>query len=314
MNGTFDFRNPYEWRGMVENGGFAPMMLEAAVSCEFEGKEYGRAIPESLSEQLEAVEAAYAQGAVICRVMARNPDSLSKLSTDPEVISELNAEIRRRCPDMLINNCINGGLEVTKGYNMACLGADCLPDMAGLRLGIAMYGAAKPARSEEFTDAHGEYAVDANLITSYDCIDGTVAALNAKGIKPVLEIYQPGQYMVVNGLLRKGLIKPPYTAELLFGFQAMNAAHPAKLLDMLRELPKGAVFFSGAKGLYALPMSMMSILCGGHVRVGIGDSREYVRGVEAESTAQLVARIKALAEEMGREIATPRQARELLDL
>ena len=314
MNSMFDFRNPYVWREMVEENTFPPMMIEAAVSCEFEGKEYGRAIPETAQEQINAVEEAYAAGASICRVMARNPDALSRLSTDGSVISEMNAEIRRRCPDIIINNCINGGLEVTKGYNMACLGADCLPDMAGLRLGIAMIGMTRLERSECYGDPHEEQYVDANLITSYDCIDGTVAALNAKGVKPVLELYQPGQYMVVNGLIKKGLIKPPFATELLFGFRAMNAAHPAKFMDMLRELPRDSVFFSGAKGLYGLPMNVMSIISGGHVRVGIGDTREFTKGIEAESTAQLVARIKDMAEKMGRTTASHAQAREMLGL
>ena len=314
MNSRFDFRNPYVWREMVEEDAFPPMMIEAAVSCEFEGREYGRAIPEAAQEQINAVEEAYAAGASICRVMARNPEALSRLSTDASVISEINAEIRRRCPDIIINNAINGGLEVTRGYNMACLGADCLPDLAGLRLGIAMIGATMPERTEDLGDPREERYVDANLITSYDCIDGTVAALNAKGIKPVLEIYQPGQYMVVNGLIKKGLVKPPFVTELLFGFRAMNAAHPTKFMDMLKELPRDAVFFSGAKGLYGLPMNVMSILNGGHVRVGIGDTREFAKGVEAESTAQLVARIKDIAEKTGRKTASPAQTREMLGL
>jgi len=63
-----------------------------------------------------------------------------------------------------------------------------------------------------------------------------------------------------------------------------------------------------------LPMSMMALAMGGHIRVGLEDNIYYSRGVLAESNAQFVKRIVRIAGEYGREIATPTEAREMLSL
>ena len=67
-------------------------------------------------------------------------------------------------------------------------------------------------------------------------------------------------------------------------------------------------------GAFELPMTTMSILIGGHVRVGFEDNIYYQKGELAKSNAQLVERVVRIAKELGREIATPAQAREMLGI
>ncbi|MDD4657980.1 MAG: 3-keto-5-aminohexanoate cleavage protein, partial [Eubacteriales bacterium] len=78
--------------------------------------------------------------------------------------------------------------------------------------------------------------------------------------------------------------------------------------------PAGCTWTVAGIGRTELPLGAMAIILGGHVRVGFEDNVYYKRGQLAESNAQLVQRIVRLAEELGREVATPAEARKILHL
>ena len=83
---------------------------------------------------------------------------------------------------------------------------------------------------------------------------------------------------------------------------------------MIRFIPENATWTVAGIGRHELPLATMAIILGGHVRVGFEDNVYYSKGVLAESNAQLVARIVRIAKELGREIATPDEARKILNL
>ena len=89
---------------------------------------------------------------------------------------------------------------------------------------------------------------------------------------------------------------------------------PRILLTMIDHLPEGAIFNVSGIGRAQLPMSAMAILTGGHARVGLEDNIYYRRGELASSNAQLVERVVWLAGELGREVASPHEARAILGL
>ncbi|MBL8982243.1 MAG: 3-keto-5-aminohexanoate cleavage protein, partial [Gemmatimonadetes bacterium] len=78
--------------------------------------------------------------------------------------------------------------------------------------------------------------------------------------------------------------------------------------------PDGTVWLTSGIGPNQLPMTTMALILGGHVRVGLEDNVYYKRGELARSNAQLVERAVRLAHELGREVATPAQARAMLGL
>jgi uncharacterized protein (DUF849 family) len=90
-------------------------------------------------------------------------------------------------------------------------------------------------------------------------------------------------------------------------------ADPLLLASMVHQLPPGAVWTSFALGRMQLPWVAQSVLLGGHVRVGLEDNLYLSRGVKA-TNAQLVERAKTIVEAMGARVATPDDAREILDL
>ncbi len=186
--------------------------------------------------------------------------------------------------------------------------------MASLNTGIFMLHMPLRERRAPLPNPRPGMDVDINLVTSYSRIRETAKLMLEQGVKPAVEMFQPGQFMVLNDLLKRDLLEKPVDVELVFGLQNFNYAHPMKFLDMLRELPHGVIYFAAGMGSYQLPMNVMSIISGGHVRVGLEDTVEYTPGVPAESSAQLVKRVRRIAEDCNRRIATPAQAREMLGL
>ena len=115
-------------------------------------------------------------------------------------------------------------------------------------------------------------------------------------------------------LMEQELVKPLYWFQFVLGTQTEIFPTPANLLALIREMPKGAQFSVVGVGKYQWPLTTLSILLGGNVRVGLEDNLNERRGVRLESNAHAVQKIVHLAGELGRDIATPAQARELLGL
>ena len=108
-----------------------------------------------------------------------------------------------------------------------------------------------------------------------------------KGIKAEMEIYQPGQYWVGNELIRRELVKPPYVFQFIMGYQTSIYPSPQNLLSMVRELPNGSLFSVVGIGKYQWPLIALSILLGGHVRVGLETIYTPAGGASSRATARL---------------------------
>jgi 3-keto-5-aminohexanoate cleavage enzyme len=134
------------------------------------------------------------------------------------------------------------------------------------------------------------------------------------GVKPELEVFERGMIDNAKKLLKKGLLKAPLHFDFVLGVPGACPGTPEDLLYMVRQLPPDWTWTVAGIGKDELPLAVMAIMLGGHVRVGFEDNVYYKKGVLAESNAPLVARIVRIAEELGREIATPDEAREILGL
>ena len=83
---------------------------------------------------------------------------------------------------------------------------------------------------------------------------------------------------------------------------------------MKESIPAGSTWTVSGVGRYEFPMVTMGILMGGHVRVGFEDNVYLEKGVLAKTNGELVEKVVRIAKELGREIATPAEAREILGL
>jgi len=149
---------------------------------------------------------------------------------------------------------------------------------------------------------------------TYGEIASFARAMKERGIMPEMELYNPGQIWPVHDLIDQGLIQPPYWIQFVMGYQTSIYPTSANLLSLVNELPAGAFFMVAGIGPYQLPMTTMSILLGGHVRVGMEDNVYYRRGQLLGSNAEAVERVVRVARDLNRDIATPAQARAMLCL
>jgi 3-keto-5-aminohexanoate cleavage enzyme len=136
----------------------------------------------------------------------------------------------------------------------------------------------------------------------------------ARGIKPELEVFEVGMVYTCLRYLEKGLLKTPLHFQFVLGTPAGMPATPKSLLHLSEIIPQGSTWSVIGIGVGQLPMAITGMVMGGHVRVGLEDNIYYSKGVLAKSNAQLVERVVRVAKEFGREIATPSDARKILNL
>jgi len=167
------------------------------------------------------------------------------------------------------------------------------PDMASLTTGTVNFG-------------EGVFYNDLALVRQF------ARAMAEQGIKPEIEIFDSGMIATALRLVKEGLLIPPLHFDLVMGVPGGIAGTVKNLLHLAESLPPDSTWSVAGIAAAQLPLATMAILIGGHVRVGLEDNIYYTRGVLSEGNAPLVARMVRLANELGRPIASPAQARRTL--
>ncbi len=308
----WDYRNPYEWMKRVRTSSLPPLIICCAITGGVQGKEANPDLPETPQEQVEQTYQAYKAGATMVHIHARDPNKWYDSSGSAEQYRLVHRLIRAKCPDIIINDTTGGTWGMTVEERVACL--DAQPEMASLNMGPDMYKMTLKERRAPLPHPRPEVQFDGCMPVTYEEITTFAKAMKERGVKPEMEMYQPGQVWGVHDLIAQGLLDPPYLVQFVMGYTTSSYATPANLLGLVNELPEQAVFAVAVIGPYQLAMTTMGILLGGHVRVGLEDNVYARRGQLYKSNAEAVERIARMAHELNREIATPAQAREMLGL
>jgi 3-keto-5-aminohexanoate cleavage enzyme len=152
------------------------------------------------------------------------------------------------------------------------------------------------------------------LLCPPEFLDALAKETLAKGIKPELEVFEVG--MVYNCLryLERGLLDTPLHFQFVLGVPGGMPATVKSLLHLSEIIPEGSTWSVIGIGANQLPMAMLGMAMGGHVRTGLEDNIYYSKGVLAKSNAELVERIARIAKEFGRELAVPSEASRILKI
>jgi len=139
------------------------------------------------------------------------------------------------------------------------------------------------------------------------------------GTRFEIECYDIGHLYTLAHFVDRGLIKPPFLVQSVFGILGGIGAHPEDVVHMRRTADRllgrdKYVWSVLGAGRGQISIATMAVTMGGNVRVGLEDSLWVGRGKLAESNAEQVRTIRAVIEGLGLEVATPDEARELLDL
>ncbi len=140
------------------------------------------------------------------------------------------------------------------------------------------------------------------------------AEMGKLDVLPELECFEVGHIYNALKLKNEGLLNKHLHFDLVLGVPGAMPASVKNLLFMVEHLPEDATWTTAGIGRYQLELAYHTIIMGGHVRVGFEDNLFYKKGELAESNAQLVKRIVRLAEEYGREIANPKETRQILEI
>ncbi len=135
----------------------------------------------------------------------------------------------------------------------------------------------------------------------------------AYGIKPEVEVFDISMIQNALDLVDQGFMNQPLHFDFVMGLKGAIPATIENLVHLKNSIPGSATWTVAGIGSCQLPMATHAIVMGGHVRVGLEDCIYFRKG-ELASNEQLVKRIAQVSEIMGREIATPDEAREILGL
>ncbi|MCG8569280.1 MAG: 3-keto-5-aminohexanoate cleavage protein [Spirochaetes bacterium] len=153
-------------------------------------------------------------------------------------------------------------------------------------------------------------SVNAN---SPQLVEALVKKMYTNQIKPEIEAFDLAMISNAKRMLKKGKLKGPLHFNLVMGVPGSIEGSCRNLMFMVESLPENSTWSVCGIGPTQIPMITMGILLGGHIRTGLEDTLHYTKGVAA-TNKMLVERVVRLAKELGREIATPDEARKILGL
>jgi uncharacterized protein (DUF849 family) len=249
-------------------------------------------VPITPEEIAEDTYRAYRLGVSAVHVHARGPDGSPTYKK--ETYEEIFSAIREKCADIIICASTSGRTDRDIGHRAEVL--DLYPEMASLTTGTVNFS-------------------DRPSVNSISDIMALAGKMNDRRVKPELEIFDSGFINSASYLASKGILKAPMHFNLLFGSLGSMQADLRDMAYLIGSLPKGSTWCAAGVGRYQLQANVAAIMMGGHVRVGLEDSVYYgYPGRDLATNEQLVKRIVRIAAELGREIATPSEARAILGL
>lgn len=267
----------------------------------------------------EAIAAAKA-GAAILHLHARKPEDGSP-SQDPEHYKLFLPQVKESC-DAVVNITTGGGLGMTLDQRLAAA-MWAQPEIASMNMGSLNFNISAAAGKisvfeQPWEKPYLEMTKDFILSNTFAQIERGITELSANGSKFEFECYEIGHLYNLAHFVDRGLVKPPFFIQGVFGILggiAAETGHLAHMRETAERLFGDDYFFSclGA-GRHQMPFATMNALNGGHVRVGLEDSIYISKGKLAESNADQVAKIIHILDELSIEVATPDEARAMLEL
>lgn len=264
-------------------------------------------VPCTVEEVAEEAYKCWEAGASVVHLHAKDPETGGPVP-DPrkanEILREYVKEIRKRC-DILINVTTGGGRGIPplQGKELDEVIRERLTlgqDLSSLNMGTLNVWV------DPVTDYH--------FVNTTALIERWAKFMLEAGVKPELEIYDTGMINTSIIMMERGVLKEPlYFQFVMVGRTGMSPTVRA-LQYSVDCIPEGSVWSVCALGKWEIPMATAAILLGGHVRVGLEDNIYLKKGVLAKSNVELVEKVVRIATELGREIATPNDARRILKL
>lgn len=268
------------------------LIITAAICGAEVTKEHNPAVPYTVEEMVREAKSAYEAGAAILHIHVREDDGTPTQSK--ERYKEVMDAILKELPDVILIPSTGGAVGMTAEERLQP--TELMPEMATLDCGTVNFGDEVFENTLPMMRAFGQRMIENNIKPEYECFD--MGHLEA-AVHMVKKGQAPGHPMQFNFVL---------------GVPGASSASIDNLLWLVRAMPEGSTWTATGIGRHEFPLAAHAIAMGGHVRVGFEDNLYLERGVLAKSNGELVAKVVRIAKELGREIANPAEAREILSL
>jgi uncharacterized protein (DUF849 family) len=263
-------------------------------------------------------------GAASVHVHGRDPQT-GKPTTDPAVYREIATLIKSKS-NVIVCVTTGGTMEMTAAERIRVVPA-LKPELATFNMGSINFSIHPIA--ERYKDSDYKYPWEKDFATStkdfifrntFGDIEHFCKTMNENNTKPEHEAYDVGHLYNIQYCIKRQLVQPPIWVQFVTGIlggigsDLENIIYMKQTCDRLfgPENYKWSVIGAGYPSQFNL--ATLSIMMGGHARVGLEDNIYVSKGVLAKSNAELVEKLVRMARELGREIATPDEARQILGL
>ena len=260
-------------------------------------------VPYTPEQMAQSTLDAYNAGASIVHLHLRDQQVGRMPVWDPELAHEVVDAIRDACPDIILNlttgvmgSDISGPVGVLKAIQ---------PEMAAMNAGSLNYLKVR---------SNGDWAWPPLLFDNpVEKIEEFLTVMYDNDIRPECECFDTGIVRSLSLFIKNGLLREPFTVSLVQGVQSGMPARPKFLPLVVDEIPDGAPWQSIVIGRQEVwPVHRKTAELGGNLRVGVEDTFYLPDGEKVDGNGALIEAMATMAREVGREPATPEQAREIL--
>ncbi|PKK97570.1 MAG: 3-keto-5-aminohexanoate cleavage protein [Tenericutes bacterium HGW-Tenericutes-3] len=268
------------------------LIITCAISGAEVTKESNPYVPYTIEETVREAYEAYLAGAAIIHLHVRNDDGTP--TQDKNRYKEAIDAILKKCPDVIIQPSTGGAVGMKRDERLQPTELDI--EMATLDCGTLNFGG------------------DDIFVNTENDIKYFAKVMKEKQITPELECFEKGHIDSVIRLHKKGFIFEPLHFSFVLGVNGGMTGEMRDFHFLKDSIPSGATFSVAGIGKYEFPLAELSIAHGGHVRVGLEDNIYLSKGVLAQGNKELVKKVVEIAKMYHREIATPKEAREILNI
>jgi len=277
-------------------------------------------LPITAAEIAKAAIDARQAGASIVHLHARNPENGQPDQT-PEAYEPFLKVIKQRS-DVVVNITTGGAPTMSIEERLKPV-AVFEPEVASLNMGSMNFGIhpildKMTEFKHDWEKPYIEGSRDRVFRNTFADIEGILTTCSQSDTRFEIECYDVGHLYTLEHFVQRGYLKPPFFVQSVFGILGGIGAHSEDVLHMRRTANRlfGEDYCWSVLGAgrHQMPVAMQSVLLGGHLRVGLEDSLYLGRGKLAKSNAEQVTLARELIEHLGFEVASPDEARELLNL
>lgn len=296
------------------------VMITCAVTGAIHTPSMSPYLPITADEIIEAAVGAAEAGAALVHVHARDPVT-GRPDQSPEAFEPFLKVIKQRS-DCVINITTGGAPTMLVEERLRPC-AHFKPEVASLNMGSMNFGLYPMLnRFKEFKHdwelPYLEGSKDRIFRNTFQDIENILTTCAENGTRFEIECYDIGHLYTLAHFVDRGLVKPPFFVQSVFGLLGGIGPHPEDVAHMKRTADRlfGEDYqwsVLGA-GRNQLPIAAMAVAMGGNLRVGLEDSLWIGPGQLAKSNAEQVRAARQIVEGLGLEIATPADAREALQL